>query len=264
MTEPRLYEIPDEVQLDILFYLSVQSLIRLYQTSHYWKRRISNDKQLWRSVYERDFGREFAKDRWILWAVRRLWSQSLSEEKRLAARRVNLTTLEHLDGYTWYRLVRGRVLTIRNWMSNTPQRIVIFPEDQHNIFYKGLGLSNLSYGIPFVSDGNNKLGFSIIDDTLDDTQTKRTLSLQTHDINLALGRTVSIYSTSHIIVPLNHVTSDEFVIARKHIHQQDAHIPIVILVWNIGHLEMCNTEHQSYYVPSLCMAELLPHGMWFF
>jgi hypothetical protein len=100
MTESRLDKIPNEIQLNILCRLSIQSLICLYQTSHYWKHRIGNDKQLWCSVYERNFGHEFAKDRWILWAVRRLWSHSSSEEEHLAAQHVNLTTLEHLNGYT--------------------------------------------------------------------------------------------------------------------------------------------------------------------
>jgi hypothetical protein len=272
MTGSRLDELPDEVQSSILFYLSTQSLIRLYQTSHYWKCRISNDKQLWRSIYEHNFSHEFAKDRWILWAVRRLWSQSLSEEKRLAARRVSLTTLEHLDGYTWYRLVRGRMLTMRNWRNNMPQRIVICSGNQsdmpvHERVYRP---NSISYGIPIISDNCNKLGFGIIDDTLNDTQLvpmpdtlKKSLPSRAHCDGIALGKIVPIYSTSHILGMSGHVTNDEFLIVER-ISEQDERIPIVMLVWNLGQLEMHNTEHQSYYTPSLCMAELLPHDEWEF
>jgi hypothetical protein len=244
MTESRLDGIPNEIQLSILCRLSIQSLIRLYQTSHYWKRRISNDKQLWRTVYERDFGHEFAKDHWILWAVRRLWSQSSSEEERLAARRVSLTTIEHLDGYTWYRLVRGRILTMRNWRNNTPQRVIVFSKGQPNMgLHKSLfEYSSPSYGIPFISDSYDKLGFIIVDDTLNDvrlasvpdTQMKNALPLQIYNNNVILGRIVSIYS-----VPLtNHlrdsVVGEEFVVFKKKINRQDYRSPIFILVWNIG------------------------------
>jgi hypothetical protein len=269
MTESRLDKIPNEIQLNILCRLSIQSLICLYQTSHYWKHRISNDKQLWCSVYERNFGHEFAKDRWILWAVRRLWSQSPSEEKRLAARRVSLTTLEHLDGYTWYRLVRGRILTMRNWRNNTPQRVIIFSKDQSDmpIYQEPYGCSSLSYGIPIISDDCDKLGFGIVDDTLNDarlvsvpdTLLKKVLSLQTHCDNIVLGRVVHTYSTPHMIDIFDHVTDDEFIVIEKKINKRHYHTPIVMLVWNIGNLEIHNTEHQSYCVPRLCMAELLPH-----
>jgi hypothetical protein len=274
MTESRLDKIPNEIQLNILCRLSIQGLMRLYQASHYWKHRIGNDKLLWHSVYERNFGHEFAKDRWILWAVRRLWCQSSSEEKRLAARRVSLTTLEYLDGYTWYRLLRGRILTMRNWRNNTPQRVIIFPKDQHDMLtHEESPVSHgLSYGIPFISDGNNKLGFGMIDDTLNDTQLvsmsgalmENVLSLQTESNYIVLGKFVMLDSIPYAIDLVDHVASEEFIIAKKKVNKRNCSDTIVILVWNIGHLEICNTEHQSYCVPSLCMAELLPHGWWYF
>jgi hypothetical protein len=273
MTESRLDKIPKEVQLKILRQLSIQSLIRLYQTSHYWKHRISNDKRLWRGVYERDFGHEFAKDRWILWAIRRLWSQSSSEEKRLAARRVSLTTLEHLDGYTWYRLVRGRMLTVKNWRNNTPQRIIIFANDRSDrpIYDQLHGCSSFSYGIPIISNNWNKLEFGIIDDTLNDTELSLitdtlidTLPLQTHEDNVVIGRIVPTYSAQHRIEFVEHVTNDEFMVVDKKISSYDERAPMIMLVWNIGCLEMHDTEEQSYCIPSLCMTELLPHSWWQF
>jgi hypothetical protein len=273
MTESRLDRIPHQVQLNILRQLPIQGLIRLYQTSHYWRRRISNDKQLWRSIYERDFGHEFAKDRWILWAVRRLWSQSSSEEERLAARRVGLTTLAHLDGYTWYHLVRGRILTMRNWKNNMPQRAMVLSGNQSDmrICEQSYGCSSPSYGIPFISDDCDKLGFGIVDDTLNDTQLASMPSpqsedappLQVHGNDIALGKIAPIYSTRRTIDFIDHVTNDEFVIARKKLNKHNYRAPTVMLAWNIGHLEMHNAENQSYCVPSLCMAELLPHSRWY-
>jgi hypothetical protein len=114
MTKSKLDILPVEVQSNIIYYLSIRDLINLYQTSWHWRRRIADDKFLWRRAYERNFGHEFVKDHWILWALRRLWSQSPLREQRLAARHVNLTSLDHLDAYTWYRLVRGRILTEKN------------------------------------------------------------------------------------------------------------------------------------------------------
>jgi hypothetical protein len=286
MTESRLEKLPHEIQLDIIRRLPMQSVMRLYRTSHYWKYRISHDS-VWRSLYERFFGNEFTKDRWILWAIRRLWSQSSSEEERLAARRVSLATLEHLDGYTWHRLVHGRWLTIKNWRKNTPQRIIIFSKDQSDmhICEQLYGFHNPSYGIPFISNGCNKLGFGIIDDALNDvrlapmpdiqteeegksiekkdTQTENVLPLQIHDINVIHGRIVPIYSTSHTINRCFCNINEEFVVIGKKLNKQDDRNSIVILAWNMGHLEMHNIKNQSYCVPSLCMAELLPDRKWF-
>jgi hypothetical protein len=274
MTESRLDKIPNEIQLDILFYLSIPSIMCLYKTSHFWKCRISNDKQLWRSVYERNFGHEFAKDRWILWAVRRLWSQSASEEKRLAARRVSLTTLEHLDGYTWYRLVRGRILTMRNWKNNTPQRIIIFPKDQSDmsVYTRSSESNNLSYGIPFNSPNYDTLGFGIVNDTLSDTQLtsmpdsplKKTLLSQAHNSNIVLGKIVPICQIPHAIDIFRYITNEEFIVIQKKINKKYDRTAMIILAWDIGRLEMHNTEHQSYCVPTLCMTQLLPHGQYDF
>jgi hypothetical protein len=273
MIESRLYESPNEIQSNILCYFFIQSIMRLYQTSHYWRRRISNDKLLWRNIYERNFGHEFAEDRWILWAICRLWSQSSSEEKRLAARRVSLTTLAHLDGHTWYCLVRGRILTMKNWRNNTPQRVIILPEnysDMH-IYAPSSVRDNFSYGIPFISDGHDRLGFGIIDDTLNGAQLAsipdtlvKALPSQAHDNNIVFRRITLAYSTQHTIDLFDHVTNDEFVVARRKLNKQDYSIPMVMLVWNIGHLEVHTIEHQSYCIPSLCMAELLPHRWWHF
>jgi hypothetical protein len=143
---------PSEVHSNVIYYLSIQSLMRLYQTSRYWKHKISSDKFIWRKVYERHFGHEFAKDRWILWAIRRLWSQSSCEKQRLAARQVSLTTLDELDGYTWYRLVCGRVLTERNWRNDTPQRSIFFPKehlDTHTSFHSS-SKNGLTYGLALL------------------------------------------------------------------------------------------------------------------
>jgi hypothetical protein len=273
MTNSRLDKLPHEIQLGIIRHLPIQSVMRLYQTSRHWKRIIDNDKRLWRSIYERHFGNDFAKDRWILWAIRRLWSQSSSEEERLAARRVSLTIIEHLDGYTWYRLVYGRMLTMKNWRNNTLQRIIIFPKDQSDmrVYEQPYGCSSPGYGIPFTSDDYDKLGFGIVNDTLSDTQlvsksntqTMNVLPLQTHSDNIVFGKIVPIYSAPYTIDFFDHVNSDEFVFARKKINK-DYNDPMIMLVWNLGHLEVHNTEHQSYCVPSLYMAELLPHNQWHF
>jgi hypothetical protein len=72
MVGSRLDTLPSEVQLLIAYYLPIQSLMQWYQASRHCKCIMDNDKWLWRGVYERHFGHEFAKDRWILWAVRRL------------------------------------------------------------------------------------------------------------------------------------------------------------------------------------------------
>jgi hypothetical protein len=163
---------------------------------------------------------------------------------------------------------------MRNWRNNTPQRVIIFSKDQLDmrIGAPSPARYSFSYGIPFISNDYNKLGFGIIDDTLNDikltsmlnTQTKKASPLQTYDNNIIFRRIVPTYSTPHTIDIFDHITNDEFVIARKRINKQDDRIPMVMLVWNIGHLEVYNTEYQSYCVPSLCMAELLPHGWWYF
>jgi hypothetical protein len=148
-------------------------------------------------------------------AIRRLWSQSSSEEKRLAARHVSL--------------VRGRMLTLKNWRNNTPQRIIVLPEnhlDMH-ICTSASRQKNFSYGIPYISNGRDKLGLGIIDDTLNDTQLipipdtqmSDALFSLTHDNNVILGRVVPIHSTLHTISIYNYVNNEEFVIFKKEINK---------------------------------------------
>jgi hypothetical protein len=270
--------IPSNIQLYIISHLSIQSLVRLYQLSRYWKRRIGSDKSIWRSVYENYFGREFANDGWILWAVRRLWSQSSSKEKRLAARHVNLATLESLDAYTWYRLVRGRVLTERNWRNNTPQRSIAFPEGQLNILVSGINTQcNLTYGLVFAYKGVNRLTFAIIDDTLNDASSSTVSGAKTYNIpswgaissgtqkirkyNVVFGRVVQ---SDQIIgeAPFSiRSSSEEFIIANSTIvydDQSSSRRMQTIFAWDIGQLEMHDIDGQLCCVPRLCTFDLLP------
>jgi hypothetical protein len=260
MTGPRLNKIPEEIQLDIIYYLSIQSLIRLYKTSRYWKHRIGNDKCIWRRVYEREFGHEFAKDRWILWAVRRLWSQSILEEKRQTARYVNLTTLKYLDAYTWYRLVRGRVLTERNWRNNTPQRSIIFDQDKLDVLISKLHTqSGLSYGLPFISQKDNRVSFAVIDDTLNNTQSDKS-SLAGCKLNVVSGRVASLGQISGRIY-FSYNTSEEFIVAIRTMPESFLFPRIetrAVLVWDVGHLMIHNVDGQHCCVPRLCATELLP------
>jgi hypothetical protein len=267
----RFDSIPNNVQFDILFILSIKDLIRLSRTSHYWKRRISNDGFLWRRIYIREFGHDFVKDRWILWAVRRLWSQSSLEEKQLAARHVNLITLEHLDEHTWYRLVRGRILTKMNWRNNTPQRSVVFTNESHDIWQHSFAYKNAktAYDIIFSPEGNEELTFIIIDNILNDTRSIDTLSSGVIRNYIShIHRCNSVFKGNVLMSKgiknayINHdVSNEEYIIANTVIDYGNPKSKLwtqFILVWDIGHLKVHCIDGQYYSTPSLCMIELLP------
>jgi hypothetical protein len=254
--------IPSEIQICIIGYLSIQDLIHLYQTSHYWQHKIDNDRLIWRRAYERHFGNEFAQDHWILWAVRRLWSQSSSsssvEEKHIAARPIHLTMLDHLDGPTWRRLVRGRILTERNWLRNTPQRSIFFPEEHFGITvwdYFLMPKVRLDYGITFASRKHNRICFSIIDDVSNKM-------MNVHPPNLVLGKTLLTEKITEDLMLDAEASNREFIVAKKTIAilSQDQSLSVkMMLVWDVRELEIRHTDDdQSYCAPRLCMIEWIP------
>jgi hypothetical protein len=281
MSVSKLATIPSTIQLDIYAYLNIRDLIHLYKTSRYWRYRISNDEKLWRLIYKRRFGDEFAKDRWILWAVRRLWSQSSSEEKRLAACHVNLTMLERLDGYTWYCLVRGRILTEKNWRNNKPQRSIVFSKEQLNEdFSCKYTYARLTYGLVFVTRHSRQLNFAMVDDTLNVTPPTLVSRVQNNGdspypavlaskikdkSNVTRGRLVQSKPISDDIYIHPNVSSEEFIVANRVIIENDHDTYLLtdaLLVWDIGHLEVYyKGSDQPYYMPRLCMTELLPWPM---
>jgi hypothetical protein len=284
-TRLKLDTLPSEVHSIIIHYLSIRDLVRMFQVSRYWKKKIGNDRSLWRRHYEQHYGSDFVKDRWILWAVRRLWSQDPLEEKRLAARCINLSVLEYLDGYTWFRLIRGRVLTERNWRNNTPQRSVAFQSEQLDglIRYESFIFTKSTYGVAFVAEKYNRLGFAIVDDTLDitkpipvpksDTPSNRFSLLNilrgnksVNKSSIPIGRVALSSQTMNKIRFLIRVTSDEFIVANRFINEKDQDpqlVTKVILAWNIGRLEKSDTDNQPCYIPRLCMSELLPNNGYF-
>jgi hypothetical protein len=276
MNKSHFDTLPSEVHSAIIHCLSLKDLIYLYQVSHYWRHKVSHEKPLWRSIYEHEFGSDFSRDDWILWALRRLWSQSPKEEERLAARHVNLTVLDHLDAYTWFRLVRGRFLTEKNWRNNTPQRTIIFNKKQLGVQHYTFATQweYNTYGIFFVPEDQRRLGFAIIDDTLNNTQSNfiseiqkndalKGVSSDTNDVgesHLAFGNVGSLEPVNVEISLIHNTSSQEFFVAGGKI-RRDLKTRIdssVILVWDIGHLEVTNINGQECCVPRLCMTELLP------
>jgi hypothetical protein len=274
---PRFLTTPSEIQSKIIRYLTIQDLLHLYQTSQYWRRKIGDDKVLWREMYERMFGCNFAKDRWILWAIRRLWSQESSGKEHSAAQRVNLTTLERLDASTWRRLVRGRILTMRNWRDNIPQRSIVFPKGVSNTWISSLyRWSNSTYGLAFATEKYNGLGFAIVDDTLSNEQLLPVPDMQVNDEprscsesgdkndahnSVILGQVVPSDQRTHKIQFDFNVSSEEFIVVSKSIRQYNRHQVIstkLVLAWDIGQLKRCRSSSRSYCIPSLCMTELLP------
>jgi hypothetical protein len=229
MTASKFVALPCDIHPTIIRYLPMQDLMQMYQLSRYWKYIISNDKFIWRSIYEHKFGHEFAKDRWILWAVRRIWSQALSEEKRLEARHVQLNTLEHLDGYTWYCLVRGRLLTEKNWRNNTPQRSVIFSGvhfDEH-VWDAAATHARVSYGLAFTTS-YDRLGFAIIDDTLHNVPSMPMSSTPANSLvnksvmpSVVDGKVVLLDPMLDTTTFAHNLSSEEFIIAEKIIIEGD-------------------------------------------
>jgi hypothetical protein len=270
----KLSTLSSEVHSIIVRYLSIKDLLRLYQTCNYWRHKINNEKLLWRGLYKQMFGYDFTRDRWILWAIRRLWSQSTSEEKRLAAQRVNLISLEHLDGYSWYRLVRGRYLTEKNWLHNTPQRSIFFPKMSLKVVDCDRTYidNNLTYGTAFISR-HNRIGFGIVDDTLNDTRqihlsdirTNYPLPSDTHQRDMVLGKVVLSDWTALGVYFDEHLSSEEFLVAHRFVtkgEQAPQLIAQAIFVWDIGNLVIHHINDRPCYVPRLCMIELMPETKW--
>jgi hypothetical protein len=251
-------KLPSHVQLNIFYYLSIRDVMRLYQTTREWKDRISHDRPLWRMLYERTFGRGFSNDKWILWAIRRLWSESPSEEMWEAARHVHLTTLDELDAYTWYRLLRGRFLTIDNWRKGKPRRSIFIPEEYVRPIFKWMTIFThlrSSYGLAVISSNYNGLGFVIYDDTLDDIKP-------------------GYHSTATDVVPVDQhldnasfirsLSNEEFIVAGRtvYIDKKSGETTKSILVWDIGNLKLIEIDKCPYCIPTLSMTELLPSDQW--
>jgi hypothetical protein len=274
MAELRFYGSLYDTLLYIIPYPPTQTLVCLCQASRRSRDKISDDKRLWRSIYEYDIGSDFAKDLQALWAVRRLWSRSNSEDKRCAALNVNLLTVENPKDDAWFHLVCGRMSTMKNWRNIPPQHIITFYEGQHNISDVQVSKSvDVRHGTPFISAEDRPV-FGIIDDSLNDTrstsmleeQTRNALSIQAdNNTETFFGKALCIYSTQrtnrHPDYP-NHSFNEEFVVIGKNvvIDKQDDRNLMVMLVWDIGRLCVHSLEHQSYYIPSLCMAELMPYS----
>jgi hypothetical protein len=271
MPTSKFTTLPSEIRRHITSYFSIQDLICLYKTSRFWKHSIDNDKLLWRCLYERMFGRGLVEDSWLLWAVRRLWSQSPLEEKRLAARHVYLTTLEHLDASTWRRLVRGRILTEKNWRNNTPQRSIFFTKEQLHGWRYGdpRAQARIAYGMVFASERHNGLGFAIVDDTLNNTSSTPNIQIgnitsssnNLYQSNVSLGKVVPSDLVLDKVWFDTDVPNEEFIVTSKSIDKDihDATPPTeAILVWDFGQLEIHQDTHQSYCIPRPCMFEILP------
>jgi hypothetical protein len=271
MPKSKFASIPDEIKQHIIRYFTIQDLMHLYQASHYWKRRLGSDKILWRRVYERDFGDDFANDDWILWAVRRLRSQSLSEEERLSARQIDLTTLEDLDAYTWYRLVRGRLLTEKNWKEGTVQHAMCFADEKLAMqkCFKFTKSSKPTYGHMFAAGNYGKSEPVVIDDTPNDASSDNPSSSGMIPRRKILNRS---NVTPQRIIPASWganmagldicVSSEEFIVAEKDIFDDSQSPPSTIkgiFVWHLGRLETRNISGQPCCVPRLHMTELLPY-----
>jgi hypothetical protein len=268
----RFEELSREIQLYILSYLSIRDLIRLSQVSHYWRSRVSNDGFLWRSIYRRKFGHDFVNDHWILWAVRRLWSQSPLEEKQLAARHVNLITLNHLDGYTWYRLVCGRILTERNWRNNIPQRLIVFVHEPDNIWQRNFLLerTGTTYDVAFYPSDHEVPTLIIADyiannaDAVDILPSDEMINNTRHicRLNNVFRGKISMHQWINKIYFKCSSISEEYIIASMRVDnlnldsRRQTH---VILAWDVGHPKIQCINGQHYSTPSLCMTELLPN-----
>jgi hypothetical protein len=251
-------KLPINIQFNIFYYLSIRDVMRLYQTSHGWKDRISHDRLLWRMLYERTFGREFSNDKWILWAIRRLWSESSSQEMLEASSYVHLTTLNELDAYTWYRLVRGRFLTIDNWRKDKPRRCIIVPEEHVLPIFKWTTVwthANSSYGLAVISSDYNGLGFIIYDDTL------AIIEPEYHDI-----MTTIIPVDQHLdnISFVESSTNEEFIVIEgpTYMDEESEETAKSFLVWDLGNLQLVEKDGCTYCIPSLSMTELLPSEQW--
>jgi hypothetical protein len=277
MVRQRLDTIPSEIYLIIIYYLPIQDLMHLYQTSHYWRRNIGCNQALWRSLYRRSFGYGPIEDSWLIWALRKLFYQSSSEEKRSAARYVHLDMLEHLDAQTWYRLVRGRYLTEKNWRQNTPQRSNLFLTQQSgnsaDPYY--LEWLHLFYGFAFTTRGLEETYLAITDDPWMKSVSDKDIQVEQscHSLLssfLTSKRTGKREVTISPMILLNQSErnfmffpwhqNDEFLVVIKKV--SDQHIesfPTWMLVaWDISLVEVHKLDTRSTLcLPKPCMVQLI-------
>jgi hypothetical protein len=174
--------------------------------------------------------------------------------------------------------VRGRILTEKNWRNNTVQRTIGFANYsfRERISGPSMNYAKTTFGFVFNHHKDLGLSFAIVDDTLNNMQpisitdtlednesSSDMVSTDTEDVhkpNMVFGKIIPIgLSAGNKHFDLN-TSSEEFIVACKCItnRKKEGSGKQIILVWDLGHLEMHCFDGQLCCIPRLCMTELLP------